>query len=79
MVVSNSTDVLTIENDQRHQIMRMLLIGLDAYGEIERLENAVKILEICKTDVPETLRPIHPTGSADTISEFATALRFLHV
>ena len=79
MAHTDSTDGLTLDNDQRNKIMRMLLIGLDAYGEIERLDNAVSILEICKTDVPETLRPLHPTGSADTISEFATALRFLHI
>lgn len=54
--------------DQEHviAIRRALLIGLDSYGEIERLCNGVG-----------EMRPIHPTGASDTVSEFAVALRYL--
>ena len=64
---------LTLEDYDRKTIINALLIGLDSYGEIERLNNAVHVLEICKTEVPESLRPLHPTGSADTVGVFATA------
>ncbi len=78
MTAENITNDLTLEHDQRQLIIDALLIGLNSYGEIERLDNAVDILEkISKIEVPESLRPIHPTGAADTVSLFATALRFL--
>jgi hypothetical protein len=57
------------------KIRDMLLIGLASYGEIERLENAQKLEKLCETKIPEDLRVIHPTGSADTVSDFAEALR----
>ena len=77
MTAINSTNELTLEPDQIKIIINALLIGLDSYGEIERLESAAGVLEICKSEIPESLRPIHPTGSADTIGVFAAALRFL--
>lgn len=61
-------------------IRKALLIGLASFGEVERLRDAFDIeVEVAKNTVPETLRPQHPTGSPDTIGEFATALRLLDV
>lgn len=77
MTANNSTNELTLERDQIKVIINALLIGLDSYGEIERLESAAGVLELCKSEVPESLRPLHPTGSAETIGVFAAALRFL--
>lgn len=56
-----------------------LLVGLASYGEIERLANAQGIAELAGQSIPPGLRVIHPTGSADTVSAFAEALRTLNV
>lgn len=53
----------------------MLLIGLASYGELERLENAQEVQQMCgMIEIPEELLAIHPTGSAATVSDFAAAL-----
>ena len=71
MAENDSIKDLTLEDYDRKTIINALLIGLDSYGEIERLDNAVEVLKICNTEIPESLRPIHPTGSADTVGIFA--------
>jgi len=55
------------------------LIGLDSYGEIERIDDEFgKIDSFAKGNpIPETIRPIHPTGANDTIGVFAEALRYM--
>lgn len=60
-------------------IIHALLIGLDSYGEIERISNEVKIAVHCPNTyrLPDSVHPIHPTGSADTIGVFASALRYM--
>lgn len=58
------------------KIREALLIGLSSFGEIERLDNAYDIhVKIGHEQIPDDLCPIHPTGSADTIGQFADALR----
>lgn len=54
-----------------------LLIGLAAYGELERLSVVQEIQAKCGESIREDLRVIHPTGASDTISRFAEALRML--
>jgi hypothetical protein len=66
-----------LEAEQVAGIRHALLIGLAAYGEIERLCNARQIRETCGKEVPEDLRAMHPTGAADTVGQFADALRSL--
>jgi len=58
-------------------IRHALIVGLAAYGEIERLVNEQAILESCGIGMPEGMRVVHPTGSPVTVSEFATALALL--
>lgn len=65
------------EHDQVKQIRHALLIGLDSFGEIERLVNARELHELGGEKVPENLRALHPTGAADTVCKFAAALRYL--
>lgn len=65
----------TLDHDQVKEIRHALLIGLTCFGEIERLVNAREIREMGGDKVPEDLRALHPTGSADTTSLFAAALR----
>lgn len=66
-----------LDSDQVKRIRRALLVGLASYGEIERLSNGQEIQKACGIETPEELRVIHPTGAADTVSDFATALCFL--
>lgn len=60
-------DELIISRGELHDIRDALLIGLASYGEIERLCDAAF--------PPGQLDVIHPTGSADTVGDFAEALR----
>ncbi|HYC38058.1 MAG TPA: hypothetical protein VEC19_16635 [Usitatibacter sp.] len=66
-----------LERDSIEAIRRALLTGLAAYGEVERLTNQVEVLKAINREVPEGLQVQHPTGSADTVREFAEALRML--
>ena len=60
-----------------NSIRSALLIGLASYGEIERLSDQAGIITACGKELPDGMRPIHPTGSADTVSNFAEALSLL--
>lgn len=74
--ISNKEIILDIE--QQKEVNYALLIGLESFGEIERIIDELKGFDIASTvQIPELVRPIHPTGSNDTISTFATALRFM--
>ena len=68
-----NTETLTLDAEEVRAIRKALLIGLDSYGEIERLSNQAD----CCNGIPEEWKPIHPTGSSETIGDFATALRYL--
>jgi len=68
---------ISMQRDEAVHVRRMLLVGLASYGEIVRLRNAEQVIEMGGASVPDELRSIHPTGAADTVSEFADALRLL--
>lgn len=56
-------------------IRKALIIGLSSFGEIERLDNAYAMhTGIAGEEIPDDLRPMHPTGAADTVGHFAEAL-----
>lgn len=61
---------VTVERDELTHLREMLLVGLASFGELERIRSDPR--------TPESLRVIHPTGSCDTVSRFADALRVLH-
>ena len=65
--------------EEQKAIIDALLIGLESYGEIERICDEVKGADYCPNvyKFPDSIRPIHPTGSADTIGVFAAALRYM--
>lgn len=59
-------------------IRSALLIGLESYGEIERIIDAYGVhADICGAAIPSDLRPQHPSGTADTVGRFAAALTFV--
>ena len=75
----NKNNRLFLDTEQQKAINHALLIVLDSFGEIERISDEVGKFDLVASEslIPESIRPIHPTGSNDTISTFATALRFM--
>lgn len=74
---TSNTGTHELEQDSIDAIRHALLIGLASYGEIERILNYVKTMKVMGQEIPESLTPIHPTGSADTIGMFADAIRMV--
>lgn len=69
-----------LEPEEIRDIREALLIGPSSFGEIEKLGNAYRIhVEIAGESIPDDLCPLHPTGSADTVSIFADALRAISI
>jgi len=60
-------------------IMRTMLIGMAAYGELERLRDAYGTLKMLGKEVPDTLEPLDVSGNPEQISLFAEALLYLNV
>ena len=66
-----SRQILTLDEDGIVAIRRALLIGLDCFGEVERL------IDITSLPENQAFRPLHPTGNNNTISHFVEALSYL--
>lgn len=64
---------------QKKVIADALLIGLESYGEIERVDNALRVAEQNPNigRLPYSLQPIFPLSSDDPIGVFATAMRYM--
>lgn len=63
-----------IDIDDLCDIRKALIIGLTSYEEIEHLRNVCQIRELAGAEIPEGMHPLDPTGDANTVSHFATAL-----
>lgn len=68
-------DQYVIDHDDLQDVIDLLLIGLQSFGEIERQRNAWSLHNLGGQNPHEDLRAIHPTGDAETITKFADALR----
>ncbi|MBX3640646.1 MAG: hypothetical protein KF888_09050 [Nitrosomonas sp.] len=69
-----------LDAEQKKVITDALLIGLESFGEIERVTDELKGCDMAATvKIPNSVRPFHPTGSNDTIGVFAEALRYMHL
>lgn len=82
MATENSTQAAcnpdtALDSEAIAAIRHALLIGLESYGEVERLISECEIAEMVGRPQSENLRPIHPTGTSTTVSDFAAALRYL--
>lgn len=61
-------------------IRHALLIGLDSFGEVERVIDEYELAEHLRPGMlRKKLCPVHPTGSNETIGQFAEALRFVDI
>lgn len=70
---------LLLNAEQQREINRALLIGLESFGEIERVTNAIEMTENMTSigKLPKSVHPLHPTGSADTVGMFVAAMRYM--
>ena len=70
---------LLLNAETQNVINHALLIGLDSYGEIERICDEVNKSGIAqsKEQIPDSVRPVHPTGENNTIGIFVIALRYM--
>lgn len=77
---NNEGEGIFLDAHSQEEVMQALLIGLHSYGEIERLTNSFELLKMTGrvNEDNKDLRPIHPTGSPDTVNLFASALRMVH-
>jgi hypothetical protein len=73
MITSDSGEI-TLAAENIEWIREALLIGLICYGEIEKKVAASDFAESMGCRWPDDMRPIHPTGTSDVTSKFATAL-----
>lgn len=81
MAVCNNIneETVTLDREAVAAIRRALIVGLSSYGEVERLCNSARAMENLGQPVPETFIPMHPTGSDETIGQFADALAYLSI
>lgn len=80
IVTTNNRDdgEIRLDRDARATIMRALVTGLAAYGELEKLINACELRRICKQEIPDDLKPVAVSGWGDEIANFAGALQYIH-
>lgn len=63
--------------DKVAKIRRAVLIGLSAFGELERLLDSARAYTMGGRTLPDGLQPMGVTGDSGEVSNFAEALRFL--
>ncbi|MCB2264116.1 MAG: hypothetical protein LGR52_14445 [Candidatus Thiosymbion ectosymbiont of Robbea hypermnestra] len=73
--MANCDSTRTFNEETMVRIRDALLIGLTAFGEIERLSNAQEVWARIGKKTKKDLRAVHPTGTSDVVSRFADALR----
>lgn len=66
------------EDGREHirSIRSALHIGLASFAEIERVLDTDKMQ---LADMPDAMLPVHPTGAATTVGDFAEAMRLLDI
>lgn len=69
---------LILDDDDVKAIRRALIIGLDSYGEIERVLGYINATKAIGQGLPKDAIPLHPTGSDETIGAFSHALACLN-
>ena len=76
--MSKSIKEITFNAEEIEWIREALLIGLTCLGDVEQRCSACEIAELQGVKWPDSARPLHPTGTADCVSKFATALTILN-
>ncbi len=68
-----------IDQESIRCLRKVIITGLSSYGEVERLSDRWESLHGEGQQPSRELKPVHPTGSADTVGDFADALAYLDV
>lgn len=76
--MSKLSDEITLSAENAEWIREALLIGLTCLGDVEKRCNAWELAESLGVKWPDGAKPMHPTGTADCVSKFATALTILN-
>ena len=74
----NNENTTSLDVEAVAAIRRALVVGLQSYGEIERIASCMEIAKQSGPGIPDDCVPIHPTGQNDTIGLFADALQYLN-
>jgi len=75
--MANCDFTRTLNHETIIRIREALLIGLAAFGELERLSSVQEIQAMRGRPVRGQRRVIYPTGAPDTVCRFADTLRAL--
>lgn len=70
-------EVVILEDEHVKKVRDMLHLGLAAFGELERLQDAQETIKLLGESLPDELRVIRVTADAEAISDFADALRLI--
>jgi hypothetical protein len=76
--MSKSSGEITLSAEDVEEIREALLIGLTCLGDVEERCNALDLAESLGVKWPVGAKPMHPTGTANCVSKFATALTLLN-
>jgi hypothetical protein len=78
-VAHSSASCESVPIEHIRKIREALLIGLESFGEVERVIDRHGLLSKHGKAPDADLLPLHPTGASDTIGVFASALRLLEI
>jgi hypothetical protein len=74
----NTETTIQLDAEAVQAIRHALIVGLDSYGEVERLCEYAAAMESVGSPLPDSATPRHPTGSRETVGQFAAALARLN-
>lgn len=78
MAAMTDSETITLDREAVVAIRAALLVGLASYGEVDKLCDCANVLREMGTPLPDLFSPTHPTGSDDTVGQFAEALSYLN-
>jgi hypothetical protein len=73
----STEETIVLTPEMAKSVREALAIGLASFGIIEELDNSKEMADLLGKPWPQAAWPTHPTGSADAVSKFATALAYL--
>jgi len=70
-------NAITLSRDESQAINHLLLVGLDALGELSRLQSESANLAGCGKPVPDELQPLEVNVDPALMTKYSAALRAL--
>jgi hypothetical protein len=69
---------ITFTREELNWIRDVVIIGLQSFGELEKIFSIKEVMERSDAKWPEYLDVRHPTGDAETVAKFADVLKVLN-